>query len=266
MRLISQDWTSQPARVTRVKPRWTNFMVLYGYRNMELTDPLSSVDWTSTSATTGTARSGRSWKFNGSSTYISKTEATLKAITGGFTVMSVCTPRTVTTADYSLGFGNSVDTNPIIGLANNGTTASTAVFICRNNTGGAVSEAQVAGELVANKESVLIGTYRGTTMRLNTRGGTGTATYTAATTTLNRTAVGCLLRNTASGFFTGEVSLWAAWNRALTQREVYDLLKNPWVMFERQPIGLYRPAASILTSSRGRTIMGSRLGSRPIMT
>lgn len=141
------------------------------------------------------------------------------------------------TTQYCCGFGHNVDTDPVIVLTSNSTTASTLSMFLRDDSGvnshsvtvalqtsSFVSTGQMVGVTVGGPE-----TGARVQLWLNTSRGTiATLANYSGVHTLNRFTLGALVRSTVSNYLNAAMYQALVINRALRQAEV-TALYGDWI-------------------------------------
>lgn len=204
-------------------------LALAGYRATGLVDHVSGGSWVNNSAGIAYTRDGPAWSTNGSSTYISRTDcpAGWANKTASFAV--VVTPRALANDLRIFAFGSSSSNNPFAAIQTGQSLSTNGSFRLRNDANTLV-QAEVAGTFTVGITTALVATWDGATMWLYTPLGSSSTAQTG-TVTMDRTAIGCLLRAAAGSFFQGDVNAWAAWNRVLSPSEAQQFLINPWQLW-----------------------------------
>ena len=181
--------------------------------------------------------------FDGTSQYYSITSSAITNTVEG-TLLVVCTPSTTTATTRSIfGYGNSASANTLFFIGQ-GSSSGQISFFARSDANTA-QNLQVAGPAswVNGTPAVLVGTRSESRnfQRLYINGVTQSPTTATAlgTSTLNRTTVGGLVRNSPGIFWNGSVYLALSWNRALDDAEIIEISRNPWQVLLNQPKRFY---------------------------
>lgn len=247
--------TVQPASVVGIAgSSLTQGLVLAGYGYSDRHDVADKNMWTSTSATKATTRSARAWSFNGTTSYISRTDAPLNTASKSYSFACLATPRgTITAGARIFAFGSSLTTTPFVAIE------STGILTVRDDGAVITSTAALANPPALDRESLLIAVFKPAVMTLYEWTSSVTVAIANTACTTNRSAIGALLRTTASNFFSGDVSWWAAWNREITPYEIANLRENPWQIFAPMQRRFYFEPAAAGGTLVGPLIRGGRL-------
>lgn len=125
-----------------------------------------------------------------------------------------------------LAEGNSGSSNQWYVVASNNVTAATATASIRDNAGASyppTSPTQINGFDNTYRTIILVDTGTSMTMYVDGVAGTARAYTRSGTLTINRTALGCLLRTSAASFFAGKVQAVRCHNRAFNSTEIAAL-------------------------------------------
>ena len=138
---------------------------------------------------------------------------------------------------------SSSGTNPLFRLESI-SSGSTWRFQARGDGGASFNLASASYTL--GRMAVLVGVFRNGTQQkeLWTDGVLRSTTTTdIGAITFDRTTIAVLDRGGSEHRLDGVVPLAAIWNRALSAGEVVELSRNPWHLFEPEPIHIYWPSA-----------------------
>lgn len=197
--------------------------------------------------------------YDGTSQYHSITSSAITNTVEG-TLLVVCNPSTITATTRSIfGYGNSASANTLFFIGQ-GSSSGQLSFFARSDANTA-QNLQVAGPAswANGAPAVLVGTRSESRnfQRLYINGVTQSPTTATAlgTSTLNRTTVGGLVRNSPGIFWNGSVYLALSWNRALDDAEIIEISRNPWQVLLNQPKRFYLgpPTASTITGTSATT-------------
>lgn len=202
---------------------------------IDVSQPFDGTWLTSGTVTKPVTKGGVALQGNGSSSYYYKNTAPDLSGTSATILAVVCgAAATVDTRIYS--FGSSGSTNSILSIGSGQTDATKLRPWARDKNSNTPStgsngtyqlfEAGVphVGIIVCTPNALVSYVDGKTDFTLATGPSTGWSDA-------NRTAVGALLRSTASSFNSAPLLLGIAWNRALSASEIASISANPWQIF-----------------------------------
>jgi hypothetical protein len=230
MLILSPEWTEQPQSICEIN--WSNPITRGLIDWGTPTDPNGVVGINS--PTIVPKRNGMAHKGNGSSSYFSKSVTPLP-ITTEVTLLALVHGASGAADSRIYAIGSSASPTPFISLQANASVAANAGFFSRLVGGTAINSSVVAFEDAA--PHLLIGTAWATGNELWVDGvsvGSNANTTSAGGATMDRIAVGALLRTSAGSYNASGVLLRAAWNRSLTTSEIITITQNPWQLFVPQ--------------------------------
>lgn len=184
------------------------------------------------SPTVGHSQGGPGWQFNGTSSYLTRTDAKIVTNNKYFSMAVVCTPTVaLATGRTIFAFGNSGSPDPVYAIRTGNATAANAELFARDAGGAGIITLQIASNFAVGRKSVLVVVVNGTSSSFYTEAGSVSGTTPANAVVTDRTGIGALVRNTVGGYFNGIVPMWAAWDRPLSRDEVQSFIVNPWQIF-----------------------------------
>ena len=182
-------------------------------------------------------RYGKGISTNGSSTYEYLNSAPVFDL-NECSLTAMLTPQNINGASsFAVSAGQNASANPLF-MIGQGATSNQLGFRTRDNAGTDIEAKGASADWANGVSSVVTGT-RSKTASLQRVFAAGKqvasiAAGTAAATTFDRFAIGCLLRSSAALFWQGSTNLVLIHNRALSDTEIKSLSANPWQIF--QPI------------------------------
>lgn len=168
-------------------------------------------------------QSGTAVSFNGTSGYASRTDSVLGAsVPSTYTILFLCNGAGGQNAARLVAFGSSSSANPMVCVQSNASDGPGIRQFWRNDANATVGLSDPNGRALDSTWHMGWARRTGSTtidIGVDDRQ-TGTVTVSASTTTLNRTAIGALLRSSAGNFFSGSIQHVAVWNTALSDNEI----------------------------------------------
>ncbi len=166
-----------------------------------------------------------------------------------FTLAVYALPRDATTRGALITLGNSADDNAYIWLEINQAGDGKASFNTRadnfNSEIITTTNAYTAGQPITAVAVQSGGAARKVVLNGNlTAAGSGATDYSASSWTVNRTAIGALLRSAAIVPMLGVPFLAVAYSRAWSDAEIVEFSRNPWRVFAPAPRRIW-PAAAV---------------------
>lgn len=164
-------------------------------------------------------------------------------------ILSILTPKDVTAAasTYAVACGSSSSVRPLF-MIGQGASTSQLSFRTRDSENTDIATSGTSPEWASGKTSVCIGVRSKSlaTQRVFANGKqiASSAVGTAAATTFDRFAIGCLLRSTAALHWAGKTGLVAVFNRKLSDAEIKSLSDNPWQIFQPAARAIWVPVGA----------------------
>lgn len=246
MLILRSPWDSQPQEALGID--WSNPITrgLIDWGTPVEPNGIAGVN----SPTVVARRNGIAHKGNGSSSYFSKSVPPLP-IAYEVTMLALVHGASGAADSRIYAIGSSASATPFVSLQASASVAANAGFFSRLVGGTAINPSVVGFEDAA--PHLLIGTAWATGNELWVDGisvGSNNNTTDATAATLDRIAVGALLRTSAGSYNASGVLLRAAWNRRLSSAEIAGISANPWQLFE--PRRIYIPLS--ITSGGAYTL------------
>jgi hypothetical protein len=182
--------------------------------------------------------SGGNQQYNGASTYASM----LKSLMLGWGYPLTMTVRFSGAAQSDkriFAFGSSASDTPIYAIGTGNPTTSKCHILIRNDNSDLLVNLDTATTVMDSlPHTVTFVDYLGTTALYvdGVRDSTNFNYSPSWSMSLNRTAIGALLRAGVGSFFSGNVYFALYHNRALSAQEVAQLYQSPYAMFEHRPV------------------------------
>lgn len=212
---------------------------------------------------------GAGLKGNGTSSYFWRPYTGAKITTAG-TIFCIVNGATASADARIFSLGSSANATPIIALQSSGSSAIRGGAF--NRAGG---QNTLDSDITAFESGVphtLASTFGG---GLNKLFQDGIFRQSVATTndfssyTLDRVAVGCLLRSTAGSFNSSAMLLGLIWNRALSDAEIKSLSDNPWQIFQPTNRAIYPEtdaSPDITLALTGEDVVAAQGSAAPVIT
>lgn len=179
------------------------------------------------------SRTGRAIDLGASNSTKYLTAPASHTVPTAFSVLAIATPY-----GAQAGYDRIVETGFATGWFLGVNSAGTAFqWIVNNNVApyGSCSGGTVTSLVTA----VVLGTFDGTTGKLYVNGAlVNSATFTAPAAPSLGTTIG-RAQGSSSGYWSGNVGLFARWDRCLTGAEARSLGVNPWQIFTRRENNVY---------------------------
>ncbi len=167
---------------------------------------------------------GNAIMLNGTSQYASRTSSVIGNTPSAFTIIALVKGVEAQNAARLVSFGRSTSNNPTISLQTGAAIGPTFRGFWRDDASATKILTKHCGIGLHDEWRMIAIQVDATTCALwQDDHKLSTTSYTSAATTLNRTAIGALLRASASNFFAGSIQHVAVWTAKLTDTEITDI-------------------------------------------